>query len=122
MLLLTQRPCGQRFVNSLGGSENRITANLELDITASAFNKHYAYISTDASYKAPSIKLTDNSSNDSLHVSEWQIFQALDGLKPTATGLDNLPVWFLKIGALLFAAPIADVINLFLSMFVVPKQ
>ena len=105
-----------------GRSENRSRANPELGITASTLNKHYANISTDASYKAPGIKLTANLENASSHVTEWQVFKALESLKLTATGLDNIPAWFLKIGAPLLAAPIADVINLSLSTYVVPKQ
>jgi hypothetical protein len=105
-----------------GRSKNSSRANPELNITASTLNEHYANISTDASYKAPGIKLTANVENASSHVTEWQIFRILDGLKPTATGLDNIPAWFLKIGAPFFAAPLAEVINLSLSMYVVPKQ
>ena len=43
-------------------------------------------------------------------------------LRPTATGLDNLPAWFLKVGAPFFAAPIADMFNLSLTTSDVPKQ
>ena len=81
-----------------GRSENKSRANPELGITASTLNKHYANISTDASYKAPGIKLTANLENASSHVTEWQVFKALESLKLTATGLDNIPAWFLKIG------------------------
>ena len=102
--------------------ENRIAANPELDITASALNKHDANLSTDASYKALGLKLTTSSVNDSSLIAEWQIFQAFNGLKLTAAGLDNKLAWFLKIGALRFAAPKADVINLSLSMCFAPKE
>jgi len=73
-----------------GRSQNRSRANPEFDITASTLNKHYANISTDASCKALGIKLTANLENSSSHVTEWQVFKTLDGLKPTATGLDNI--------------------------------
>jgi len=46
----------------------------------------------------------------------------LQALYPTATSLDDLLAWFLKIGAPFFAAPIADMFNLSLSSSVVPKQ
>ena len=50
------------------------------------------------------------------------MFQILDKLRPTVTGLDDIPAWFLKIGAPFFAAPLADMFNLSLSSSVVPKQ
>ena len=50
------------------------------------------------------------------------MFNVLDRLRPTATGLDNLPSWFLQVGAPLFAAPVADLMNLSLDMSVVPIQ
>lgn len=43
-------------------------------------------------------------------------------LQQTATGLDNIPAWFLRIGAPFYAAPIADMMNLLLSSSVVPRQ
>ena len=46
----------------------------------------------------------------------------LEALRPTATGLDDLPAWFLKVGAPFFAAPIADMFNLSLSTSVIPNQ
>ena len=53
---------------------------------------------------------------------EFQIFNVLDRLRPTATGLDNLLAWFLQVDAPLFAAPVADLMNLSLDMSVVPTQ
>jgi hypothetical protein len=50
------------------------------------------------------------------------MFNVLDRLRPTATGLDNLPSWFLQIGAPLLAAPVADLMNVSLDMSVVPIQ
>ena len=46
----------------------------------------------------------------------------LEALRPAVTGLDDLPAWFLKVGAPFFAAPIADMFNLSLSTSVVPNQ
>ena len=37
-------------------------------------------------------------------------------------GLDNIPAWFLRIGAPFFAAPLADMMNLSLSSSIVPNQ
>jgi hypothetical protein len=42
-------------------------------------------------------------------ITELCINNVLDGLKRTAAGLDNIPAWFLKIGARFFAFPIAIV-------------
>jgi len=111
-----------KFQLLTGRSQNRSRANHELNITASMINKHYANISTDASYKGLGVKLTANLENSSSRITEWQVFKTLDGLKLTATGLDNIPAWFSKIGAPFFAAPIADVINLSLSTYAVLKQ
>ena len=38
-------------------------------------------------------------------VSEWQLFKILDKLPSTAAGMDNLPAWFLRIGAPVFCKP-----------------
>jgi hypothetical protein len=58
----------------------------------------------------------------STHITEWRIFRILDGLQKTATGLDGIPAWFLKIGAPFFSAAIADAVNLSLATGVVPSQ
>jgi len=50
------------------------------------------------------------------------MFDILDKLRPTAMGLDNIPAWFLRIGAPFLTAPIADLMNMSLSSSVVPKQ
>jgi len=38
------------------------------------------------------------------YVTEMDVFYMLDGLKPTAAGLDALPAWFLKVSAPVLAA------------------
>ena len=50
------------------------------------------------------------------------MFTILNKLKPTVTGLDELPAWFLRIGAPMFAKPLADMMNLSISSAVVPNQ
>ena len=50
------------------------------------------------------------------------MFNILDTLRHTASGLDSIPAWFLRIGAPFFAAPIASMMNLPLSSSVVPGQ
>jgi hypothetical protein len=85
-------------------------------------NDHYAAISTDANYTAPSAKCTANNWQASAHITDLRMFELLDTLRPTAMGLDNIPAWFLRIGAPFFAAPIADMMNLSLATSVVPRQ
>jgi len=105
-----------------GRSKTTGSASTNPTITAAVLNDHYASISTDANYTAPHVKSTANRQFADSHITDWRMFEILDGLKPTATGLDNIPAWFLKIGAPFFAAPIADAMNLSLASSVVPTQ
>ena len=50
------------------------------------------------------------------------MFRILNGLHHTATGLDNLPAWFLRLGAPVFSEPLAKLLNLSLYTSVVPRQ
>jgi len=50
------------------------------------------------------------------------VFKALDTLRPTATGLDELPAWFLRLGAPVFCEPLARLFNLSIATSIVPKQ
>ena len=49
-------------------------------------------------------------------------FQGIDTLHTTATGLDEVPAWFLRLGAAVFAKPLAQLIDLSLSTSVVRFQ
>jgi len=60
-------------------------------------NNHYARISTDASYINPSVKYTVNNLDALTPITEWKMFEILDSLRPTATGPDNIPAWFLGL-------------------------
>jgi gmma-aminobutyric acid receptor subunit gamma/cGMP-dependent protein kinase 2 len=91
-------------------------------ITATTLNNHYAAISTDPNYTAPRVKITVNNWQAESHISDLRMFEILDALRSTATGLDNIPAWFLRIGAPFFAAPIADLMNLSLQTSIVPSQ
>ena len=55
---------------------------------------------------------------DQDYISEWSIFKALDTLRPTATGLDRIPAWFLRLGAAVFCKPLAYLFN----QSIVPSQ
>ena len=70
---------------------------MDSDLTADTLNKHYAAISTDANYVSARRKHTVADTDD--YVIEVDVFNMLDRLKPTATGLDALPAWFLKVSA-----------------------
>jgi len=50
------------------------------------------------------------------------VFRARDTLHDTSTGLDNLPAWFLRLGAPVFCKPLTHLYNLSLSTSFVPVQ
>jgi len=82
---------------------------------------HYASISTDPEYIEPYLKHTVNKP-DVEYVSEWSMFNALDTLRATATGHDEIPAWFLRLGAPVFAKPLVQLLNLSISTSIVPVQ
>jgi len=90
-------------------------------VTATSLNQHYAAISTDASYTPPSLKQTTSLHHSEL-LSEWEVFRLLDTLRPTSTGLDQIPAWFLKIAAPLFCKPLANLFNLSIATSTAPAQ
>jgi len=51
-----------------------------------SLNTHYASLSTDPSHSAPLAKATVTPLEQEEYISEWQVFQVLDHLHPTATG------------------------------------
>lgn len=91
-----------------------------IGLTAQIFNDHYAAISSDNDYQAPKLKLT--ASDGLCLITEMDVFRMLDTLRPTATGLDMIPAWFLRLSAPIFAAPLAKLFNQSLVMGVVPRQ
>jgi hypothetical protein len=90
-------------------------------VTAESLNNHYAAISTDPSYTQPTLKHSTSLLNPEF-IPEYRVFQLLDHLHPTATGLDQLPAWFLRLGAPAFCKPIAHLFNLSLFTSTVPQQ
>jgi len=50
------------------------------------------------------------------------VFWMLDRLRPTAAGLDAIPAWFLRLGAPVFAAPVAFLFHQSVIECVVPSQ
>ena len=100
-------------------------AVVDASITAKSLNRHYAAISTDSSYVEPLLKQTVSvhlQEQQQQCITEYAVFHILDKLRPTATGLDNLPSWFLRLGAPVFSKPIADLFNLTLNTSTVPSQ
>ena len=91
-------------------SVNSITADLKL-------NRHSAKYT---SCQPPPTKSTCSSPSDLF--TEFQVFRILDSLHHTATGLDDIPAWFLKIGAPLLYFPLAKLFNLSLGSVVVHSQ
>ena len=76
-------------------------------VTAAALNNHYAAVSSDKSYRPTHPKLTCTTEINSF-VTERDVFNLMDKLRPTATGLDLIPAWFLRLVAPVFAAPISQ--------------
>lgn len=90
-------------------------------VNAQSLNDHYASISNDPDYTPPRHKYSASPSASD-YISEWRVFCALDHLRPTATGLDELPAWFLRLGAPLFYKPVAQLFNISLATSTVPLQ
>jgi len=107
-------------VRQLTGRDRRQVAVDGVD--AHSLNAHYASISTDHQYIPPPHKLSVTHSVDFQSLTEWRIFHVLDTLRPTSTGLDQLPAWFLRLGAPLFYKPLTHLFNLSLATSTVPHQ
>jgi hypothetical protein len=90
-------------------------------ISAESLNSHYVAISSDNHYTPP-INKQSVAPSQFQYISSWRVFQILDDLHPTATGLDQLPAWCLRISAALFYEPIARLFNLSLSTSTVSLQ
>ena len=92
-------------------------------VTAESLNQRYATISTDPCYQSPKHKLTTASRADTAElITEFRMFKILDKLRNTATGMDLLPAWFLRLGAPVFCGPLARLFNKSISSSTVPKQ
>jgi hypothetical protein len=89
-------------------------------VDADVLNQHYAATSTDSSYTRPLRKSTAQGNEEPF--TEWEVFSMLDSLKVTATGLDNLPAWFLRLGAPFFTKPITKLLNRSITESWVPIQ
>ena len=63
-----------------GRSKSANATSNNTAITADALNDHYAAISTDANYTAPSTKSTANTEQALTHITDLRMFKALDTL------------------------------------------
>ena len=92
-------------------------------LSADSLNQHYASISSDSDYQPAQRKHT--APMEHLHqqfASEWQVLSLLDKLSATATGLDQLPAWFLRTGAPAFYKPITRLFNIPIESSIIPHQ
>ena len=78
-----------------------------------------ADISTDVE---PPAKLTAIRDWAFDRIIEHRMFRILHSLKPTATGLDGLPAWFVRLGAPVFSRTLSNLINLSINTSTVPTQ
>ena len=85
-----------------GRSKSAITVSQNSALTADQLNDYYAAVSSDANYVKPSVKSTANNYHAATQIISLRLFNSLDKLRPTATGLDSVPSWFLRIGAPFF--------------------
>jgi hypothetical protein len=64
---------------------------VSMTATTTTLNEHYASISTDPLYSTPLVKITVSPFQQQQYISERQVFQILDHLHSTATGMDEIP-------------------------------
>jgi len=100
-------------VGSIAETDGQTSGTDIEGVIAESLNDHYAAISTDHSY----ISLIEFE-----YSSEWLVFQILDHLNPTATGLDGFPAWFLRLGAPVFFQRVAYLFNLSFATSNIPQQ
>ena len=89
-------------------------------VSALSLNAHFTKIASDPHYIAPNRKATVSPSVEV--ITEYQIFTILDTLPNTATGLDMLPSWFLKLAAPLISSSLTHLVNQSILTSTVPAQ
>ena len=85
-------------VREITRGSGRSSRGLVEGLTAETFNAHHASISTDCDYRPPLPKHIAQLQNQ--YITEMDVFQTLDPLRPTATGVDEIPAWSLRLGTL----------------------
>jgi len=83
-------------------------------LTAKVLNEHYANIIIIINRSKPhrtALYIINSQRLQALYITQlctkFKLFIILDRLHPTATGLDRLSAWFLRLRALFFAAPLS---------------
>ena len=99
--------------------KRRSTATLSC-VDANNLNAHYAKVSTDPNYLEPHLKSSCH--YPTAWPTEMLVFHALDTLKATAAGPDQLPSWFIKLAAPIISGPVAHIFALSLQHSTVPQQ
>ena len=82
-------------------------------------NTYYASVSNDPNYSPPSLKQSTPLESSHL-VTQFEVFNYLDKLSPTAAGPDLLPFWFLRLCAPFLAEPLTHLINISIWSSYVP--
>lgn len=90
-------------------------------ISCDSLNTHYQTISTDTGYREPHHKLTVNCANPVL-IMEYHVCRALDSIRGSSVGPDDIPSWLLSTMAHLLSTPIAFLFQCSLQSSYVPPQ
>ena len=73
---------------------------------------------TDSTQHQQKTTVTSNKA----HFTEYEIFKYLDSLRVTATGLEHLPAWYLRLGAPVFAKHLTGLFNRSVNESIVPLK
>ena len=93
-------------------------------IDATILNDFFSTISTDSGYITPKALQTGSYTTNStlLTISEETVYHLLNRLKPTATGPDGLPAWYIRMGAPFFLRPLSILFTRTLVESTAPNQ
>jgi len=111
--------CGRdcQRVREVTGRQRQSTA---VSINPNVLNAHYSNISTDSGYSLPALKHTCHTMPH--WITESDVFYALDHLKRTSTGPDNIPYWFLKLASPFLTEPLIFLFKKSIGEASVPVQ
>ena len=97
------------------------SVNLSSLFNVNDINSHFQSINTDISYVEPALLEIMTELHKVPVIHEISVFKALEHVKRTATGPDDLPFWFWKEYALELIPVITHVLNVSLVSQQVPK-
>ena len=98
------------------------TIHTDPKFDSTLLNTHFATISHDPSYVRPMLKPIADPTKILPPIQEYEVFNCLDNLRPTASGPDSIPFWFLRLAAPFLTTPFTHLINLSLNHSIVPSQ